>query len=105
MSKVAAIAASTLIVAGAFARGDMLPVILISAMFELGLQIRHRDDHREASYIARDHALILPGLDTKPGSDKVGPNQVAAETGQQTGSDHKPIENMSGIPKFKKNAV
>jgi hypothetical protein len=109
MSKVVAIAASLkavmVVAAGAVMRGDMLPVILISAMFEFGLQMRHNAEHREASYIGRNHALILPGLDTKPGSDEVRPDQVAAETGQQAASDHKPIENMSGIQKFKKSAV
>jgi hypothetical protein len=41
-------------------------VILISAMFELGLQMRHNADHREASYIARDHALIPSLTDQNP---------------------------------------
>ena len=58
MSKVAAIAvslkAAMLVAAGAFARGDMLPVILISTMFELGLQVRHKPDHREATCARRE---------------------------------------------------
>jgi hypothetical protein len=57
MSKVVAIAASLkavmVVAAGAVMRGDMLPVILISAMFEFGLQMRHNAYHREASYIGR----------------------------------------------------
>ena len=88
MSKVAAIAASLkavlLIAAGAFARGDMLPVILISAMFELGLQIRHKADRREATYIGREaieisHETIEiseaepPGQARKP--DRLAPDR------------------------------
>ena len=53
MSKVVAIAASLkavmVVAAGAVMRGDMLPVILISAMFEFGLQMRINADHREAT--------------------------------------------------------
>ena len=53
MSKVVAIAASLkavmLIATGALARGDMLPVILISAIFDLGLQIRRKAGHTEAT--------------------------------------------------------
>jgi hypothetical protein len=81
MSKVAAIAASLkavlLIAAGAFARGDMLPVILISAMFELGLQIRHKPDRREATYIGREAIEISeaepPGQARKP--DRLAPDR------------------------------
>ena len=81
MSKVAAIAASLkavlLIAAGAFARGDMLPVILISAMFELGLQIRHKADRREATYIGREAIEISeaepPGQARKP--DRLAPDR------------------------------
>ena len=62
MSRVVAIAASLkavmVVAAGAVMRGDMLPVILISAMFEFGLQMRINADHREATYIARDAAEI-----------------------------------------------
>jgi hypothetical protein len=106
MSKVVAIAASLkavmVVAAGAVMRGDMLPVILISAMFEFGLQMRHNADHREASYIARDHALIFPSLDTKSGSDEVRPDQVASDGDQETGSNNKPEENNAGIHQFKK---
>ena len=52
MSKVATIAASLkavlFVAAGALAQGYGLPVILISAIFDLGLQIR-----REAGYTER----------------------------------------------------
>jgi len=61
MSKVVAIAASLkavmLIAIGALARGDMLTVILISAIFDLGLQFRHKADHREVISAARNYQV------------------------------------------------
>jgi hypothetical protein len=65
MSKVVAIAASLkavmLIATGAFARGDMLPVILISAIFDLGLQIRRKAGHTETACTAGDYQLSQKG--------------------------------------------
>ena len=65
MSKVVAIAASVkavmLIAIGALARGDMLAVILISAIFDLGLQFRHKADHREVICSARDYQVSQKG--------------------------------------------
>jgi hypothetical protein len=67
MSKVVAIAASLkavlLIATGALARGDMLPVILISAIFDLGLQIRSRVGHTEA---ARNNETAQPEPEDPP---------------------------------------
>jgi hypothetical protein len=61
MSKVVAIAGSLkavlLVAAGALARGDMLFVILISAIFDLGLQFRHKVAHREVICAARDYQV------------------------------------------------
>jgi hypothetical protein len=55
----------------------MLPVILISAMFELGLQIRHKADRREATYIGREAIEISegepPGQARKP--DRLAPDR------------------------------
>ena len=65
MSKVVAIAASLkavmLIATAALARGDMLPVILISALFDLGLQIRRKAGHTKVTCPARGYQVSQKG--------------------------------------------
>ena len=112
MSKVVAIAASLkavmLIATGAFARGDMLPVILISAIFDLGLQIRRKAGHTEAACTAGDYQLSQKGAGhCRPGdaADAAAPlastlsgwrASLRSEPQDKKCSPHNSVHNFSG---------